>query len=139
MTVNDIMTENPFLVQADTSLKNIIKYIENNPFDHIPVVNNASELMGLISKVDVYKTLLRLSTHTSGKVYTDNQLNHTTAQDIMTTEVVTLSVDDALDKAITVFNTHSFHSLPVLDKKILIGILTPKDILKHLSSDGSIK
>lgn len=54
-------------------------------------------------------------------------------QDIMTTRVVTISIDDRLHVAKEIFDHVGFHHLPVTDGEQLVGILTKKDMEREIS------
>ena len=49
-------------------------------------------------------------------------------------QVITLDVDDQVDRATTLFKQHGISQMPVLDKGKLAGILTESDLLHHLVS-----
>ena len=56
-----------------------------------------------------------------------------TVRDLMRTHVVTISMDDTLKTARSVFNRRRFHHLVVLEKGKPVGVLSDRDLLKHLS------
>ncbi|WDE04062.1 CBS domain-containing protein [Thalassomonas viridans] len=53
--------------------------------------------------------------------------------DFMSTGLITLSMDDDLGKAKTIFDQHKIHHILVTDDKELVGIFTDRDLYKHLS------
>jgi acetoin utilization protein AcuB len=52
---------------------------------------------------------------------------------VMSTNLITLEMDDDLGKAKAVFDQHKIHHILVLDDKELVGVITDRDIYKHLS------
>jgi acetoin utilization protein AcuB len=52
---------------------------------------------------------------------------------IMSTNLVTLEMDDDLGKAKAIFDQHKIHHILVLNDKELVGVITDRDIYKHLS------
>ena len=52
------------------------------------------------------------------------------ARDIMTKTVISISSADPLTKAAEIMNKYSFHHLPVVDDKTLMGIISDRDILE---------
>ena len=56
-----------------------------------------------------------------------------TVRDLMTTDVVTIGMDQPLKDARRIFNRRRFHHLIVLDKGQPVGVLSDRDLLKHLS------
>ena len=54
-------------------------------------------------------------------------------EEIMTTEVVTISMDDRLKKVQEIFDKRKFHHLLVVEDNELVGIVSDRDLLKQLS------
>ncbi|QBG37490.1 CBS domain-containing protein [Litorilituus sediminis] len=55
-------------------------------------------------------------------------------ESLMSTKLVTLHLDDDLSKAKDVFNTHNIHHILILDDdNKLAGVITDRDLFKHLS------
>ncbi|MBA6379008.1 MULTISPECIES: CBS domain-containing protein [unclassified Colwellia] len=52
---------------------------------------------------------------------------------IMSTNLITLELDDDLSKAKAIFDQHSIHHILILCDKQLVGVVTDRDIYKHLS------
>lgn len=51
----------------------------------------------------------------------------------MSTDLITLELDDDLSKAKAIFDQHSIHHILILCDKQLVGVVTDRDIYKHLS------
>ena len=52
---------------------------------------------------------------------------------LMSNNLITLELDDDLGKAKAIFDQHKIHHILVLNDKELAGIITDRDIYKHLS------
>ena len=52
--------------------------------------------------------------------------------EIMTTEVITIGMDDTLGQIQKLFEKHKFHHLLIMDEE-LIGIISDRDVLKEIS------
>jgi acetoin utilization protein AcuB len=52
---------------------------------------------------------------------------------VMSTNLITLNMDDDLEKAKAIFDQHKIHHILVLSDKELVGVITDRDIYKHLS------
>ena len=52
---------------------------------------------------------------------------------VMSTNLITLELDDDLGKAKAIFDQHKIHHILVLNDKELVGVITDRDIYKHLS------
>jgi CBS domain-containing protein len=65
---------------------------------------------------------------------------NTTAQDIMATELITLTEEDTLEDALKSLINNRITGLPVLDKELkMIGILSEFDILKQVAKHKVLK
>ena len=56
--------------------------------------------------------------------------NRATVTEIMTTKLVTLDVNDKLEKAETLFKKHNIRHIPVVKNDAIVGILSDSDILR---------
>lgn len=54
-------------------------------------------------------------------------------REIMTTEVVTIGMDEALETARGIFNQRRFHHLIVMEGGKAVGVISDRDLLKNLS------
>lgn len=52
---------------------------------------------------------------------------------VMTTNLITVGPDDTLGEVREVFDTHRFHHLLVVEHARVTGIISDRDLLKHLS------
>ncbi|MEW6981635.1 CBS domain-containing protein [Colwelliaceae bacterium 6471] len=52
---------------------------------------------------------------------------------IMSRKVITLDIDDNLNSAKDIFDAHKIHHILITDNKALVGIVTDRDLYKHLS------
>lgn len=53
--------------------------------------------------------------------------------DIMTTEVVTIGMDETLEAVKAIFHERRFHHLIVIDAGKPVGVISDRDLLKHIS------
>ena len=56
-----------------------------------------------------------------------------TVQEIMTTRVVTVEMDDSLEVIRDIFRKVKFHHLLVVDNERLVGVISDRDLLKAIS------
>ena len=54
-------------------------------------------------------------------------------EEIMTTDVVTVGMDEKLKKVQEIFERHKFHHILIVDNNELVGIVSDRDLLKQLS------
>jgi len=135
----DIMTSDPITINQDQNLSEVIKKMNEYKFNHLPVVDNQSRLMGIISESDLYKKALQLSKETTGESYSNKILYVTKASDVMTPNPVVVSSDHSLDFAIELLLQGQFHALPVVKDERILGIITSKDMLEYIADAKLIK
>jgi len=54
-------------------------------------------------------------------------------RDLMTSRIMTVRMDDTLETAQTIFNQRTFHHLVVLEHGEPVGVISDRDLLRHLS------
>jgi acetoin utilization protein AcuB len=52
---------------------------------------------------------------------------------IMTTDIISLELDADLSQARAIFSSHKIHHILITNQKILVGVITDRDLYKHLS------
>ncbi len=116
MRIEDYMDTDLQILRAHTRLPEIIERMEQSPFPHFVVLNEKDELMGVL-------TLRDLRPHLA---HPERYNLDITAKDIMKGEVITLTRDDSMERAFSLFAKHQFSFLPVVEgegSKKVIGQL----------------
>jgi|LGVE01.1.fsa_nt_gb CBS domain-containing protein len=129
--IREIMTTQLITIQETDSLEHARKIFEKNKIRHI-LVFNKENLVGILSNHD----LLRVS---FGDTYGDDQanmddaiVNMLTIKDVMRHKPITISPNSSIEDAIYVLLNRRFHSLPVVENNVTVGIVTTTDFLKLL-------
>lgn len=52
------MTRNPYTVTPDTTIKDAAKLMYTYKFGGLPVVNDAGELQGIMTELDIFRILI---------------------------------------------------------------------------------
>ena len=60
-------------------------------------------------------------------------------RDLMTTRVMTIGMDDSLRTARQMFREHKFHHLVVVEGGKPVGVISDRDLLKHISPFVNIR
>ncbi|MFT4534506.1 MAG: CBS domain-containing protein [Saprospiraceae bacterium] len=68
-SIKNIMTPSPITIKDDDSVSTVIQKMKDNDFDHLPVVDKGKNLLGIISKSDLYKKALSFSRNIRKIVY----------------------------------------------------------------------
>lgn len=123
------MTTELVTVSPDRPAKAILDIFREHDFHHLPVVDKGEQLVGIISKEDVFKVAHVLSLQTTGKAYSDKEYKRLAAIDIMTRYPITLDPDDTIGLAADIFLANKFHALPIVEDNRLVGLVTTHDLL----------
>ena len=127
MLVEEIMVKDVITVKPETRLKTALEITKKNNIRHLPVVNNAHKLIGIVSDRD-------LRTASPSPVLPGNEsvLEEITMQDIMQERLITVHPMDFLEEAARLLYEHKIGCLPVVSDELLVGIVSEKDILGTL-------
>lgn len=128
ITLSEIMTEQPFTLGPDNSLKQAIDLMNQERIRHIPIVNDEQHLLGLVTLSDVLaarESKLVLGTQEREEEFTDNvQL-----AELMTRNVACVDSHAGIKEAALYLQRHKYGCLPVVDRGRLIGIVTDTDFI----------
>jgi CBS domain-containing protein len=127
--VSEIMTRRLITANVDDRVVKVKTLFEENKIHHIPVVDAADQLLGIISKEDFLKLSYHVSLDTGGKSFSKKWYDNTKAGEIMTKYPVSLDPEDTVGLAADIFMANKFHALPVVENDQLVGIITTHDVL----------
>ncbi len=126
MYVRNRMTKDPYTIQADAPITEVIELMRVKSLKRIPVLDG-ERVVGILTDGDIQKVSPTKATALS--VFEINYLlAKTTVRDAMTKKVVTISPDDILEEAAVLMRANRVSSLPVIDGTRLVGIITESDI-----------
>jgi acetoin utilization protein AcuB len=132
--VKTIMSSKLLTVNPKDKLMVVKEIFETKNIHHIPVVRY-KEIVGLISKVDFLHFIRGFNYSSEDRFVNEARLRAYSAEDIMTTNLATISPDDRINVAVEIFKENLFHALPVVEENELVGIVTTLDIIRALAND----
>ena len=130
--VKEYMTKDVIVIKTNSPLEEAKVIFDTNSLHHLPVVDQDNILQGIISKSDLlllmdWGTKYDLS---SSKRKNAFLLKSNLALDLMEENIVTMEVDDTMEKCYDIFKENYFHAIPIVDKeKKLVGLITTYDLL----------
>lgn len=135
--VSDIMTRDLIIVSPEDKLTRVDEIFKANNIHHIPVVNKDGSLCGIMSKEDFNKVnhMLCLFDEQKYSEYNKKLQKAITVKEVMTCKVATLHPKDSLTVAAGILQENLFHALPVVDKGVLVGLVTTYDLLNYCLKD----
>ena len=144
MNVADIMTREIVSVPTDMRVGQIARVFREHQLSGLPVIDEAGELVGIITELDMVKRharpqmpaflpLLGVYVPLRTKDYRESlrRITGVVASDIMTTPVNTTRPDASVEDAATVMVSNRSNPLPVVDEDgHMVGIISRTDILR---------
>jgi predicted transcriptional regulator len=134
-TIEQIMTKAPFTIEAQRSVGAVLSMFREHDISHIPVMENG-KVIGVISTQDIIENLFQpTQRQTVGDIKGEKiQVLNIPAKGVMSSPVVTVSPDTPLREAESKMHKFNVHSLVVLAKDRLVGIVTKLDFLEPIST-----
>lgn len=128
MYIDSIMTTDVISITEDTRINEMNELMKLNALQHLPVVNDAGMIIGMVSHQDIQKaTPSEITTLTVGE--SNFLLSKITATQIMQTELVFCEPTTLIEEAAQILRNQGISSLPVVEASKLIGIATIEDVL----------
>ena len=119
LKAKDIMTKDVISVTRDTPIIQVIELFADNNITGIPVVDDNTHLIGILSEKDVL-----------GLLYTPED-ETMTVNDFMTQPPVFFDENESLLDVCDCLINHYFRRIPVTSKGKLVGIITRSDIVRE--------
>ncbi|MGD1913087.1 MAG: CBS domain-containing protein [Rivularia sp. (in: cyanobacteria)] len=151
-TVAEVMTRDLITVKRQTPLGEAIKILAEKHISGLPVVDDAGELIGIISETDLMWQQAGVTPPAyfmifDSVIYLQNPINFQrdlhkalgqTVGEVMSKKPITISPDKPLPEAARLMRDRKIHRLPVLDNSgEIVGILTLSDIIREMAASQS--
>jgi acetoin utilization protein AcuB len=135
--VADWMSEGVLAVETFDSIGIARELMAKHRVNQLPVLDN-DVLVGIVTDRDLrdaYPTSMAIAE--TKKI--DEFAARYTVEEVMTHDVFTVEPQTPLKTAVTLLRRHRIGSLPVIENKSLVGIITRSDILDFILSGGALK
>jgi CBS domain-containing protein len=146
LKVKDIMTNNLITVSPEMEIAHAAKLLLDKSINGVPVVDRKGNLVGILCQSDLIAqekklplpslfTLLDGFIPLSSMKHFEKEvqkISATTVAHAMTPNPVTVRPETSVEEVATIMVEKNFHTLPVVDKGKLLGIVGKEDILKTL-------
>jgi len=137
MLVREIMTRAVKTITPETRLQEVASLMCLNRFSGLPVVGEDDELLGILAERDVLRYLfpdLRdIMEGTAGIDFEEMEADYkkilqVKAADLMSKNVLAVSPDIPILKAVSMMAKNNFRRIPVAEGKKLVGMISLGDI-----------
>jgi len=126
--VSDVMSKNLVTLAPETQIPQIQEMFKKYDFNAFPVIDGKRNLVGIVSKTDYLRVFTMGYSFSVSKV---QMLWAKTAADIMSKGIYTIKPNSKLVDAANIMVENNFRSVPVVEGKKLVGMITSTDIIKH--------
>ncbi len=146
MKAKDIMQTEVITVKEQATIEEIVKTLVGNKISGIPVVNDAGNLVGIVTEGDLvhketsprlpnFINILGAIIYYNGVQRYDEDLKKllaSKASEIMTKKVVVASEDVEISEIGNLMIKHDIKRIPVVRGEQIVGIISRADIIKTL-------
>ena len=130
MTVSKNMTINPVTTTPDEGVFEAFELMKNEGVQRLPVLDNDGNLVGIISEKNITSAA---ADREVSIVEFALLLSKIKVGDVMTKEVITVSVDDPVELAARKMSDNDISILPVVDNNgKLVGVVSRSDLFRLL-------
>lgn len=132
MLVKNWMTRDVITLTHDRSMMKAAKLMKDNNISRLPIVDDDGVLVGIVSDRDIKEASpSKATTLDMHELY--YLLSEIKVKDIMSRKVVTVSVDDTVEKAAVIMEDNKIGGVPIVDGEgRCVGIITNTDVFKVL-------
>jgi acetoin utilization protein AcuB len=129
MFVKDRMSKHPLTIGAKESVSDTHRYMQEQRIRHLPVVDKAGHMVGLVAEEDLLKA--EPSSATSLSIWEIHSLlTKVKVESVMVRDVITTTEDTPIEEAAHLMLEHKIGCLPVLRDEQLVGIITESDLFR---------
>ena len=146
ITAKDIMTTDLITVLPDMEITQAARLLLENKINGVPVVDAAGKLMGILCQSDLIVQqkklpLPSLFTFLDGIFPLSSmkqvekeaeKITATTVANAMTKKPVVINPDTTIETIAELMTEQKFHTLPVVEGGLLVGVVGKMDVLKTL-------
>ena len=129
LDVRDIMTSEVFTLAESDTLKTARSMMSLARVRHIPIVSKKLNFIGLLTHRDILGASISQFAGIDSKTQDEIDAGIPISE-IMRTDVKTVSPNVSVREAAEILLNHKYGCLPVVEGKILVGIVTEADFLK---------
>ena len=144
--VRDIMTKDLITLSPDVEIAHAAKVLLESSINGAPVIDESGKLIGILCQSDLISQQKRLPipslfTLLDGFIPLASMKNvekemkkiaATTVAQAMTPNPVTVDPEATIEEVATIMVDKNFHTLPVVEKGRLVGIVGKQDVLKTI-------
>ena len=128
--ISKLLTREIISINENDTIYDAIKLLSNNKIGALPVINNQKKLCGIVSERDIINAISENK---------EIKLSLSDINSIMTSKVITCNKDTQSNVLMKIMTTNKIRHIPILEKNLLIGIVSIGDVVKRLLEKFNIE
>ena len=128
--ISKLLTRKIISINENDTIYDAIKLLSKNKIGALPVINNQKKLCGIVSERDIIHAI-------SENKEIKFSLSHVNS--IMTSKIITCNKDTESNVLVKIMTTNKIRHIPILEKNLLIGIVSIGDVVKRLLEKFNIE
>lgn len=132
--VSKIMSTNLVRLHLNDDLTKAESLFKHHKIRHIPVVKG-NKILGILSYTDLLRISFADAVDDEEEVVDTTVYNMFSVEQVMVKKVTTIAPETSIKEAAEILTHHDFHSLPVCEGDLLVGIVTTTDLLRFMISN----
>lgn len=132
MTIKEVLkNKGPevFTIGEEKSISDAMKILVNNKIGVLLVLNSEAKIAGILSERDIVREVYKNPV----------EFGELVIKDMMTTNVIFIEANDNIEYAEQIMTANHIRHLPVLENKVLIGMISIGDIVKSLLTKTQVE
>ena len=129
--VSSIMVKDLITVSVRDGLDKAEHLLKKYKIRHVPVVEG-KQIVGMLSLNDILRISFADGAFREEEEISSSIYEMFTIRNLMRSKLETVRSDNTIKEVAEKFVESEYHSLPVVDDGILVGILTTTDLIKYL-------
>jgi CBS domain-containing protein len=153
LNVKEIMTRDVITVSPETDIAHAARLLLEKSINGVPVVDEMGKLVGILCQSDLVAQQKRfpiptLFTLLDGFIPLTSmkhlerevqKITATTVAEAMSPNPVTVRPEASIEEVGTIMVERNFHTIPVVDRGELVGIVGKEDVLRTLVSGSQAR
>lgn len=119
MKARDIMNRPVVAAAPTTTVRDVAIQLLMGGYSGLPVTDRTGTVAGIVTEADVIRA-----------IRADRPLETTTAEDIMSTDVVVVDADTTVEEVMELLDTKQIVRVPVMEEGKLAGVISRGDVLR---------
>ena len=128
--ISKLLTREIISINENGTIYDAIKLLSKNKIGALPVINNQKKLCGIVSERDIINAISENK---------EIKLSLSDINSIMTSKVITCNKDTQSNVLMKIMTTNKIRHIPILEKNLLIGIVSIGDVVKRLLEKFNIE